>query len=107
MGWINDLGDVYEKGVINEQIVRGTAAPSENPNLSYRNNKLGIVPNNLAADSLAGNVQFGNPYEQEEEVSDIAKVLKEIDFLMADLDGSSPTDRVAIMVLGKLKNKIS
>jgi hypothetical protein len=107
MGWIDDLGNVYEKEVINEQIVRGSVAPTERPNLTYRNNKLGIVPNNLAADSLAGNVQFGNPYEQEEEISDIDKILKEIDVLMSDLDESSPTDRVAIMVLGKLKNKIS
>lgn len=107
MGWINDLGDVYEKNVINEQIVRGSVAPQHDPNLSYRNNKLGLPINNLSADSLAGNVQFGNPYEQEEEPNGVDMVIREIDNLMSELDNASPTDRVAIMVLGKLKEKIS
>jgi hypothetical protein len=118
MGWIKDLGDFYEKEVISEsvsglrydhpRIPRGVMAPqTAGGNLSYRNNKLGLDVPNLAADSLAGNVQFGNPHEQEESVCSKGMVIKEIDNLLSDLDESSPTDRVAIMVLGKLKERIS
>ncbi len=42
MGWINDLGNVYEKAIIKEQVVRGSIAPQTDNNLSYRNNKLGL-----------------------------------------------------------------
>jgi hypothetical protein len=116
MGWIQDLGEVYDKNVIQEnvsglrydhpKITRGTiAAQTAGGNLSYRNNKLGLDVPNLAADSLAGNVQFGNPYEQEEEPEFRNKLLKKIEELSSDLSESSPTDRVAIMVLGQLKKE--
>jgi hypothetical protein len=106
MGWINDLGNVYEKNVIEEQIVRGSVAPQTDHNLSYRNNKLGLEVPNLAADSLAGNVRFGNPHEQEEtKVKSNDALIKELDLLEKDLNPANTNDRVALMVLGKLRQK--
>jgi hypothetical protein len=118
MGWIEDLGNVYDDEILKEnvnglrydhpKITRGTVAPqTAGKNLSYRNNKLGLDIPNLAADSVAGNVQFGNPYEQEETVCKVSEVLKEIEELCNELDENSATDRVALMVLGKLKQKIN
>jgi hypothetical protein len=118
MGWIDELGDFYEKEMFVEhvgglrydhpKITRGVVAPqTAGKNLSYKNNKLGLDIPNLASDSLAGNVQFGNPYEQEETVCKVSEVLKEIDELCNELDENSATDRVALMVLGKLKQKIN
>ena len=118
MGWIEDLGNFYEKEILEEnvdglrynhpKITRGVvAAQSAGPNLSYRQYKIGLDTPNMAADSVAGNVQFGNPHEQEETVCSVSEILKEIENLISDLDESSPTDRVAIMALSKLKQKIN
>lgn len=113
MHWNKELSMIYEKSILCEEysglrydhpkITRGTVAPqSAGDGLSYKNNKIGVQSNNLGDESQAGNVPFGNPYEQNEEVS----VTSIIDEEMAKLDNSSPTDRVAIMVLGKIKEKI-
>ena len=113
MHWKKELSIIYEKGVLNEEygglryehpkITRGTVAPqTAGDGLSYKNNKLGVRSNNLGDESQAGNVPFGNPYEQNEEIS----IESIIDEEMSKLDNSSPTDRVAIMVLGKIKEKV-
>jgi hypothetical protein len=119
--WMHELSNIYAKDLLMEEmrglrydyakIAGGMSAPDEaGRGLTYKNTKLGMEVPNLAADSLAGNVQFGNPYEQEEGLDDVPisrnKILSEIEKLMGDLNESSPTDRVALMVLGQLKQKI-
>lgn len=75
--------------------------------LSYKNNKIGLPVSNMGDASAAGDVPFGNPYEQEEgESVDKAAVFAMIDEINGELDISNSTDRVAIMALGELKNKI-
>lgn len=113
--WVQELGLVYEewRGISVDQTphTKGIQTPQlANPNLSFRNVKLGTPEPNMAASSVAGNVQFGNPFEQEENIQDkpvsLATICNEIDTLYNSLDSSSPTDRVALMVLGRLKSKI-
>jgi hypothetical protein len=108
--WNSELSSIYENNVLNEdlysnpKVTRGTIAPqTAGQGLSYKNYKAGLPVNNLGDESQAGNVQFGNPYEQNEEVS----VISLIDAELSNLDGNSPTDRVAIDVLGKIKKKLS
>jgi len=107
MGWMKDIGNIYDNEPITESWKNATPAGDK---LSYRNNKMGMGVSNMAADSLAGNVQFGNPYEQEEVLVDGSmdkqELLGEIDKLLSGLSDSSPTDRVAVMVLSQLKKKI-
>lgn len=119
--WLHELSQIYDNRLIQEEfkglridhprITKGVSAPQlASPGHTYKNNKLGMTIPNNAAESLAGNVPFGNPYEQEEGVED-APVSRnwlsgEIDKLMETLDESSPTDRVAMMVLAQLKQKI-
>lgn len=75
--------------------------------LSYQNNKLGLPTTNMAAGSVAGMAQFGNPTEQEEgEVIDKATVLGLVDNILDGLDTNVHMERVAAMILGELKKKI-
>lgn len=118
--WFQELGEFYERNVVEEGYrglsvdqtpqIKGMQAPTlAKPSLSYRNNKMGTAEPTMAAASGAGNVQFGNPYEQEEEVTgSIEKqaVLNFINELESTLDDANNNDRVALMVLGELKNKI-
>lgn len=119
--WIEDLGEFYEKNVITEgwgglsmdfkKTNPKVKAPNlAAPSLSYRNNKLGTKEPSMGNHSVAGNVQFGNPYEQEEGVSgDMPKqeILNLISELEQGLDGSDNADRVALMTLNKLKERIT
>ncbi len=114
--WVQELGLLYEewRGLSVDQTphTKGVQAPQlANPNLSFRNVKIGTQEPTMAASSLAGNVQFGNPFEQEETVQDkpvsLATVCNEIDALCSSsLDSANPTDRVALMSLGRLKTKL-
>lgn len=114
--WLQEISLIYEdsRGLYDRQSAqrKDLQAPQlSKPNLSIRNVKLGTPEPNMAASSLAGNVMFGNPMEQEEEIHDgpisKLKLLNLIDQLTSGLDSSSPTDRVALMVLGKLKREIA
>lgn len=119
--WMKELSSVYNDHLILEQtrgirvdspkIAGGMKSPHDvGQGLGYRGMKVAEISQNAAADSLAGNVPFGNPHEQEEGVDDAPvsrnRVFSEIDKLMGDLNESSPTDRVALMVLGQLKQKL-
>jgi hypothetical protein len=113
--WLQELGMIYEdyRGLSVDQTphTKGVQAPQlPKANLSLRNVKIGTQEPTMAASSLAGNVLFGNPVEQEEVIQDgpisRVKLCGLIDQLYNTLDSSSPTDRVALMVLGKLKNEI-
>ena len=119
--WINELGKIYGDQIITEEtrgirvdspkITGGMKSPHDSgQGLGYRGMKVAEISQNAAADSLAGNVPFGNPHEQEEGLDDAPvsrnQVFSEIDKLMKDLSDSSPTDRVALMVLGQLKQKL-
>lgn len=113
--WLQDLGLIYEdyRGLSVDQAptTKGVQAPQlAKPNLSFRNVKIGTQEPTMAASSLAGNVLFGNPTEQEEVIQDgpVSKMslINLIHNLSAGLDSASATDRVALMVLGKLKNEI-
>lgn len=118
--WIHDLGNFYEKEVISEGYrglsvdrkltARGVQSPTESkPNLSIRNNKMGTQTPTMAASSKAGNVQFGNPYEQEEMVGkEINKsdVMEKINNILNSLDEDSPADRVALLEITKLRDEI-
>jgi hypothetical protein len=113
--WLHDIGMIYEdyRGLSTDQApqTRGVQAPQlAKPNLSFRNVKIGTQEPTMAASSLAGNVMFGNPTEQEEVINDgpisKSKLCNMINGIWATLDSSSPTDRVALMVLGKLKQEI-
>lgn len=108
--WNKELSMIYENTILDEsrynypKITKGTVAPqTAGPGLTYKNYKVGMPSNNLGDESQAGNVQFGNPYEQNEEYS----VLTIIDDELSKLDNSSPTDRVAIMVLSNIKERLS
>lgn len=120
--WIHDLGEFYEENLLEEgwgglSIARkkgthGVQAPEmAKPGLSYRNNKVGYKEPTMAAGSESGNVQFGNPYEQEEGIMGgaMAKktdMLREIENSLRSLDDASPADRVAIMEISKLKERL-
>ena len=107
--WVTDLGLIYEewRGVTVDSTphIRHQTRATENPKLSIGNRKLGTVVPNLAANSLAGNVPFGNTFnsEQEEEISGPARFIKEE---LAQLNPSNPTDRVAILALNNVLTKI-
>lgn len=112
--WWKEFDTIYEgyRGISTDQSphVKGISAPNiGHPGISMRKNKIGINEPSMAADSLAGNVQFGNPYEQEEVVEgsvskqEICSIIEE---LSKELDSSNPTDRTALMVLGQLKTRI-
>lgn len=114
--WLQELGLVYEdyRGISVDQSphTKGVQAPQlPKPNLSIRNVKLGTPEPNMASSSLAGNVMFGNPFEQEEDITDKPisknKLCALIDQMSNELDANSHMDRAAILVLNKLKNKIS
>lgn len=119
--WIHDLGEFYEDNLLEEgwgglSIARkkGTHGVKEpelaKPGLSYRNNKIGMNEPTMAASSTAGNVQFGNPYEQEEgmggPMAKKADIAQEIEKSLRSLDDASPSDRVAIMEISKLKERL-
>lgn len=108
---LQELGLLYEewRGISIDQTphTKGVHAPQlPNPNLSIRNVKLGTQEPTMAASSLAGNVLFGNPTEQEEVIdTPVSKltICNIIDQLCQSLDNSSLQDRTALMSLGKLK----
>jgi hypothetical protein len=112
--WADEIHAIYEgyRGLSVDQTphVKGVSAPTiAKAGLTYKNNKLGIQTPNIAASSLAGDVAFGNPYEQEEVIEgSIPKqeICKIIDEMSNSLDSSNPTDRVAIMALNQLKTRI-
>lgn len=113
--WLKEIGLIYEdyQGLSVDQTphTKGLQAPElAKPNLSFRNVKIGTQEPNMAAASQAGNVLFGNPTEQEEVVMDgpisRKKLCDLINLLSNTLDSSSPTDRIAIMTLSKLKAEI-
>lgn len=113
--WSQELELVYEEwrtlGTDQTPQTKYTQTPQlSKPNLSIRNTKIGTQNPNMYSSSEAGNVAFGNPSEQEETISNTpvgkADICNYIDALGMELDGSSITDRVALMVLSKLKNKI-
>lgn len=112
--WSTELGEIYEsyQGTLIDRTptIQGVKAPQQaNPGNTYNNNKLGTATPNIAAQSLAGNVQFGNPYEQEETIEgDISKhdMFVLIDGLASTLDENNHADRMALLVLGQLKTKI-
>lgn len=112
--WLQELGMIYEdwRGLSVDQTphTKGVQPPQlSKPNLSIRNVKLGTAEPTMAASSQAGQVQFGNPYEQEE-VIDIPvsskKLFSIIQELENNLDSANPTDRSAIMALSTLKKRI-
>ena len=116
--WWKELDSAYEticegyRGISVDQSphVKNVSAPQlAHPGLSIRNVKLGTAEPSVAADSLAGNVQFGNPYEQEEVIEGAINkkdVCAMIDELSKTLNDSNPTDRAALLVLGQLKTRI-
>lgn len=113
--WVQELGLLYEdwRTLGNDQTPSTKYAPNPvvaKPNLSIRNYKIGTQQPSILAASEAGNVPFGNPTEQEEEIinKNISnlKVINLINSEISKLDHASPTDRVALMVLENLKNKI-
>lgn len=113
--WLQELGVIYEdyRGLSVDQTphTKGMQAPQlSKPNLSLRNVKIGTQEPTAAASSLAGNVMFGNPTEQEEVIHDgpVSKLalINLIRSIGAGLDSSAATDRVALMVLGKLEQEI-
>lgn len=113
--WLQELGVIYEdyRGLASDQTphTKGVQAPQlPKPNLSIRNVKMGEQVPNMAADSLAGNVMFGNPTEQEEVIDDKpiskTKLCKLIDEICGTLDTVNPADRMALMVLSKLKSQV-
>jgi len=72
--WWKEFDTIYEGyiGISTDQSphVKGISSPNiGHPGISMRKNKIGINEPSTAADSLAGNVQFGNPYEQEEVIA--------------------------------------
>lgn len=98
--WFHDLSDMYEN-ILNEGY--GAYDPSRNSVP-----RIGIQSPNLAALSQAGNVQFGNPTEQEEIIDgNLSKrdLFRELSSLASKLDSASPTDRVALLMLSQLKKK--
>jgi hypothetical protein len=120
--WMDELSKIYGNQLITEEtrglrvdfpkIAGGMKSPHDpGQGLGYRGMKVAEISQNAVADSLAGNVPFGNPHEQEEGLDDAPvsrnRVFSEIDKLMGDLNESSPTDRVALMVLGQLKQKLN
>lgn len=110
--WYNELGLVYEEYVMGSpQTTRSKYTPDPlvtNPNLSIRNVKIGTHEPNLYASSEAGNVAFGNPYEQEEVQESLYTALLEyVDDLLLELDADSVYDRSAILALSKIKNKLN
>lgn len=113
--WLQELGVIYEdyRGLSVDQTphTKGVQAPQlPKPNLSIRNVKLGTQEPNMAASSLAGNVMFGNPTEQEEVTQDTpiskVKLCNYIDEICGTLDSVNPADRMALMVLSKLKKLV-
>lgn len=112
--WLHELGLIYEDyrglSVDGTPNTKGVQAPQlPKPNLSIRNVKLGTPEPNMAASSLAGNVMFGNPTEQEEVIDkpiSKKKICDYINEICSTLDSSNPTDRMAVMVLSKLKAKV-
>lgn len=116
---LEDLRNLYEKNLIQEgwkglsthaiKKTHGLQDPQlAKPGLSYRNNKLGTSEPTMAGSSVAGNVQFGNPYEQEEGEALISKqeVMNKINNILEFLDEDSPADRVALMEISKLREEI-
>lgn len=112
--WWKELDTIYEgyRGLSLDQTphIKGFSDPTMSKSgLNIKNNKMGIASPSLAASSLANDVQFGNPYEQEEVIEgSVSKkeIFQIIDEMSNELDSASPTDRVAIMVLNKLKTRI-
>lgn len=112
--WLQELGVIYEdyRGLSVDQTphTKGVQAPQlPKANLSIRNVKMGEQTPNMAADSLAGNVMFGNPSEQEEVIDkpiSKTKICKYIDEICGTLDSANPVDRMALMSLGKLKTLV-
>ncbi len=109
---------VKEMGVITENVVR---FPTDSPTIdrsaqgrearsSYRNNKIGMVSPNQGEMSIANEVPFGNPFEQEEEIDEklISKkeILNKINSFFEDLNPQNPQDLVAVATLAEFKEYV-
>lgn len=108
--WVQELGLVYEDWRNNTLTTKGLDAPNQpKPGLTFKNNKIGTTEPTLAASSQAGDVQFGNPYEQEEVISGTVskqKVCEIIDKMCNQLNDSNQADRIALLSLSTLKENI-
>ena len=110
---MENLSDIYEmmledyRGLGRDQSpsVKGMQPTYEKPNLSIRDNKIGTQVADMYAQSLTGDVAFGNPQEQEEteDDSDVSEIPAIVDGILMNLTekSSSHTDFKAVMDLLK------
>lgn len=115
MSYLTELHDIcdeiLEEGwgglAMDKPPVRNIKTPQETTmSLSYKGNRIGGPEMNLAKMSASSGQ---NPYEQEEVFGSIDKgeLFDIIDELSEELDNKSHQDQVALMILGKLKKKLS
>lgn len=119
--WLEELSNFYENNMINEHYKGippdypksppGVGSPTQgSPTISYQNNKVGIPYPDSASMSQAGNVPFGNPYEQEEGIAgqiDKKYIFDEINSMLGELHEGNPNNQMAILMLSRLKKKIT
>ena len=109
---------VKELAILNEGVIR---FPSDSPTIdrtpqsregksSYRNNKLGLTQPSQHDLSVANDIPFGNPFEQEEEIEEklVSKkeILSKIESLIKELNPQNPQDLVAVATLSELKEHV-
>lgn len=110
MAWLKDMGEIYEEGYPSTTNrapnSRGVMPPQETMRgLAYK----GIFgePESSVLNSAMGMGAIHPVPEQEEEPTNNSRVLNLIDSELGLLDNGSMMDRPIILVLSRLKEKIS
>lgn len=107
--WLNDIGNLYLEGypasTIRPPSIKGVPAPQETQNsLSYK----GAFSEPRNSNFEISTAQpTANPIAEQEEVSVYDNILKLIDKELDDLNINNSLEKAAVLVLTKLKEKIS